>query len=60
VDALLAKLNDAEVSLKALQDQRMATEKDISNKKNTLFIDREKAMSHRPRYPTNAKLQGYN
>jgi tektin-4 len=59
IDALLKKLNDAEQSLKNLQDQRMALEKDISNKTNTLFIDREKAVPHRTRYPTITKLQGY-
>jgi tektin-4 len=59
VDALLSKLNDAELSLKNLQDQRMAVEKDISNKKNTLFIDREKSVPHRTRYPTITQLQGY-
>jgi tektin-4 len=59
IDALMRQLNDAEHGLKNLQDQRMAIEKDISIKKNSLFIDREKAMPHRTRYPTVAKLQGY-
>ena len=59
IDALTRQLNDAEQGLKNLQDQRMALEKDISIKKNSLFIDRDKAMLHRTRYPTVAKLQGY-
>jgi tektin-4 len=59
IDTLLQKLNEAENSLKCLQDQRMALEKDISIKKNTLFIDREKCIPHRTRYPTTSKLQGY-
>jgi len=58
-DALIQKLYEAENRLKELQDQRMALEKDISIKKNTLFIDREKCMTHRTRYPSMAKLQGY-
>jgi len=59
VDMLLKKLGDAEQSLKNLQDHRMAIEKDISTKQNTLFIDREKSVPHRTRYPTVSQLQGY-
>ncbi|XP_071106114.1 tektin-4-like [Haliotis cracherodii] len=59
VDALQAKLNDAVNSLKDLQDNRMTLEKEISCKKNSLFIDRDKCMTHRTRYPTTLKLQGY-
>lgn len=58
-DALIQTLYQAENRLKELQDQRMALEKDISIKKNTLFIDREKCMTHRTRYPSITKLQGY-
>lgn len=59
VDALMQKLNDAENALKDLQDNRMALEKDISIKKNSLFIDKDKCMTHRCRYPSTTKLQGY-
>jgi tektin-4 len=59
VDALMQKLNDAEHALKDLQDNRMVLEKEISCKKNSLFIDRDKCMTHRTRYPTTTKLQGY-
>jgi len=59
VDALMQKLNDAEHALKDLQDNRMALEKEISIKKNSLFIDHDKCMTHRTRYPTITKLQGY-
>jgi len=59
VDSLMQKLNDAENSLKDLQDNRMALEKDIAIKKNSLFIDRQKCMTHRTRYPSTLKLQGY-
>jgi len=58
-DALLQKLVEAENDLRALQDQRMVLEKDISVKKNSLFIDREKVLPHRTRYPTISQLQGY-
>lgn len=59
VDALMQKLNDAEHALKDLQDNRMSLEKEISIKKNSLFIDKDKCMTHRTRYPSTLKLQGY-
>ena len=59
VDALMQRLNDAEHALKDLQDDRMALEKEISIKTNSLFIDKDKCMTHRTRYPTAIKLQGY-
>ena len=60
IDALTAQLQDAEASLKQLQDDRMTLEKEISIKKNSIFIDKNKCMTHRTRYPTSTKLQGYN
>lgn len=59
VDTLMQKLNDAENALKDLQDNRMALEQDISIKTNSLFIDKDKCMTHRTRYPSTTKLQGY-
>ena len=59
VDALKQKLNNAENSLKDLQDNRMALEKEISCKKNSIFIDREKCLTVRNRFPSRTKLQGY-
>jgi len=59
VDALMQKLNDAEHALKDLQDNRMSLEKEIAIKTNSLFIDKEKCMTHRTRYPSTLKLQGY-
>lgn len=59
VDALMQKLNDAENALKDLQDNRMSLEKEISIKTNSLFIDKDKCMTHRTRYPSTLKLQGY-
>lgn len=59
IDALTEQLNQANNSLKDLQDNRMGLEKEISIKKNSLFIDRDKCMSVRTRYPTTLKLQGY-
>ena len=59
VDALMQKLNEAENSLKSLQDTRMALEREIAIKKNSIFIDREKCLTTRTRYPSTLKLQGY-
>jgi len=59
IDALKNQLNQSENSLKDLQDNRMSLEKEISNKKNSIFIDRDKCMTVRTRYPSTLKLQGY-
>ena len=59
IEALNRKLVEAEETLRNLKDQRMTIEKDISIKTNTIFIEREKAMPHRTRYPPISKLQGY-
>jgi len=59
VDALMQKLNSAENALKDLQDNRMSLEKEIAIKTNSLFIDKAKCMTHRTRYPSTLKLQGY-
>ena len=59
IDALKNQLNQAENSLKDLQDNRMSLEKEISVKKNSIFIDRDKCMTVRTRYPSTIRLQGY-
>ncbi|XP_019504026.1 PREDICTED: tektin-4-like isoform X2 [Hipposideros armiger] len=57
--ALREKLLEAEQSLRNLEDTRMSLEKDIAVKTNSLFIDRQKCMTHRARYPTILQLAGY-
>ncbi|XP_069342649.1 tektin-4-like [Eulemur rufifrons] len=57
--ALREKLLEAEQSLRNLEDTRMSLEKDIAVKTNSLFIDRQKCMAHRARYPTVLQLAGY-
>lgn len=57
--ALRDKLLEAEQSLRNLEDTRMSLEKDIAVKTNSLFIDRQKCMTHRTRYPTILQLAGY-
>ncbi|KAK2112580.1 Tektin-4 [Saguinus oedipus] len=57
--ALREKLLEAEQSLRNLEDTRMSLEKDITSMTNSLFIDRQKCMAHRTRYPTILQLAGY-
>jgi tektin-4 len=57
--ALRDKLQDAEQALRNLEDTRMTLEKDIAVKANSLFIDRQKCMTHRNHYPTVLQLAGY-
>ncbi|XP_004373202.1 tektin-4 [Trichechus manatus latirostris] len=57
--ALKEKLLEAEQSLHNLEDTRMSLEKDIAVKTNSLFIDRQKCMTHRAHYPTVLRLAGY-
>ncbi|XP_072691269.1 tektin-4 [Canis lupus baileyi] len=57
--ALKEKLLEAEQSLRNLEDTRMDLEKDLAVKANSLFIDRQKCMTHRTHYPTILQLAGY-
>ncbi|XP_006739158.1 tektin-4 [Leptonychotes weddellii] len=57
--ALKEKLLEAEQSLRNLEDTCMNLEKDLAVKTNSLFIDRQKCMTHRARYPTILQLAGY-
>ncbi|XP_027719021.1 tektin-4 [Vombatus ursinus] len=59
IQALKQKLLESEQALRNLEDTRMTLEKEISIKANSLFIDREKCMAHRSRYPTTLRLAGY-
>ncbi|XP_066236100.1 tektin-4 [Saccopteryx leptura] len=59
LSALREKLLEAEQSLRNLEDTRMSLEKDIAVKTNSLFIDRQKCMTHRARYPPILQLAGY-
>lgn len=59
VDALRAALDNSENSLKSLMDDRLKLEEEIRMKKNSIFIDKNKCMTHRTRYPTTLRLQGY-
>ncbi|XP_003224789.2 tektin-4 isoform X2 [Anolis carolinensis] len=59
IEALKKKLLDSEQALRNLEDTRMTLEKEIAVKANSIFIDRQKCMAHRARYPTALKLAGY-
>ncbi|KAI4886284.1 hypothetical protein NFI96_016548 [Prochilodus magdalenae] len=56
---LQQQLSEARGSLAQLEDSRLMLEKDISCKTQSLFIDRDKCMKHRTRYPTVLMLSGY-
>ncbi len=63
IDATLAslnqQLNEARGSLSQLEESRITLEKDINCKTNSLFVEREKCMAHRKRYPTISTLSGF-
>lgn len=59
MDELRRHLAEMEDTLKKLQDRKLALEKDLSIKKNSIFIDRDKCLPFRTRYPSLSKLQGY-
>jgi len=59
IEKLKYRLAESENSLRDLEDTRMALEKEIAVKSNSLFIDRDKCMTVRTRYPTVIKLSGY-
>ena len=59
IDALRGSLSNSENILKSLMDDRLKLEDEIRMKKNSIFIDKAKCMTHRTRYPTTLRLQGY-
>ncbi|CAJ1053133.1 tektin-4 [Xyrichtys novacula] len=63
IDVTLAslhqQLSDARGSLSHLEESRITVEKDMNCKTHSLFIDRDKCMTHRKRYPTIGTLSGY-
>ncbi|KAM7009376.1 tektin-4 [Tautogolabrus adspersus] len=63
IDATLAslhqQLSEARSSLAHLEESRVTVEKDINCKTHSLFIERDKCMTHRKRYPTVSTLSGY-
>ncbi|XP_043834205.1 tektin-4 [Dromiciops gliroides] len=59
IKALKQKVLESEQALRNLEDSRMTLEKEIAVKANSLFIDRQKCLAHRSRYPTILKLAGY-
>ncbi|XP_030000607.1 tektin-4 [Sphaeramia orbicularis] len=59
VASLQQQLSEARASLSYLEESRMTMEKDISCKTHSLFIDRDKCMTQRKRYPNVSTLSGY-
>jgi tektin-4 len=60
VDALVAQLNEAEINLNKLSDDRMILEKEIAMKAKSLYTDRDKCIPVRNAFPSTNRLLGYN
>ncbi len=60
VDGLTGELREAESNLKKLRDDHQILAKEIEMKKNSLYIDEQKSMAIRMRYPSVQRLLGYN
>jgi tektin-4 len=60
VDSLTGELSEAESNLKKLRDDHQILVKEIEMKKNSLYIDQQKSMAIRMRYPSVQRLLGYN
>lgn len=59
VDALKAKLREAENALQQLLRTKASLEQDLAIKNNSLFIDREKCMGMRKTFPMAPRVAGY-
>ena len=60
VDSLTGELREGESNLKKLRDDHQMLVKEIETKKNSLYIDQQKSMPIRMRYPSVQRLLGYN
>ncbi|UJR27298.1 hypothetical protein I4U23_008593 [Adineta vaga] len=60
IDSLTGELRETESNLKKLRDDHQVLVKEIEMKKNTLYIDQQKTMPIRMRYPTVQRFLGYN
>lgn len=59
VASLQQQLREARGSLSHLEESRITLEEDISCKTHSLFIERDKCMTQRSRYPPVSVLTGY-
>ncbi|NXU37638.1 TEKT4 protein, partial [Drymodes brunneopygia] len=59
LEALKRKLMESEQNLKNLEETRMKLEKEIAVKANSIFIDRQKCMAFRLRYPVDLEVASY-
>ncbi|NWU93300.1 TEKT4 protein, partial [Upupa epops] len=59
IESLKKKLLECEQTLRNLEDTRMDLEREIAVKTNSIFIDKQKCLTHRTRYPVVFKLAGY-
>ncbi|NXY17576.1 TEKT4 protein, partial [Atrichornis clamosus] len=59
LEALKRKLMESEQNLKNLEETRMKLEKEIAVKANSIFIDRQKCMAYRVKYPVDLEVASY-
>ncbi|XP_029291955.1 tektin-4 isoform X2 [Cottoperca gobio] len=59
LESLHQQLSEARGSLSHLEESRITLEKDINCKTHSLFIERDKCMTNRKRYPAVSTLSGY-
>ncbi|NXO45098.1 TEKT4 protein, partial [Locustella ochotensis] len=59
LEALKRKLMESEQNLRNLEESRMKLEKEIAVKANSIFIDAEKCMGQRLRYPVDLEVASY-
>ncbi|CAN8192153.1 unnamed protein product [Coccothraustes coccothraustes] len=59
LEALKRKLMESEQNLKNLEETRMKLEKEIAVKASSIFIDRQKCMGYRVRYPVDLEVASY-
>lgn len=59
VASLQQRLAEARDSLSRLEESRRSLERDVDCKSHSLFIERDKCLKQRKRYPTVSTLLGY-
>ncbi|XP_014749927.1 PREDICTED: tektin-4 [Sturnus vulgaris] len=59
LEALKRKLMESEQNLKNLEETRMKLEKEIAVKANSIFIDSQKCLGNRARFPVDLEVASY-
>lgn len=59
LDELLRQIVLAENKLKDLQDMQISLEKDLDQKRETIYLEKVRCLPRRSAYPSALRLQGY-